>query len=741
MTSNRAKLQVLIDTLDSALEDPSTPEAKAQLQSAIAQTRRYLADLQREGADSPEASAQEVLQAVVQEMGYLRTNMIQPLREEITQLHDERKTLANSVRQLQQQQQHIRESQQQQMLRDFMQSLMGRLQDQMTTQVVQAISLMQPQLPTGGVNGEEFSQLSPAEQAEQLRLLQATSNELMLKMDATMRVVFDSLQTTVDSYRDSLGQGLEKMHSLGQQGEALFTALVNRLASQLGREASQYLSQSLHDGESFQLGGTGIGGDRLLPTVGPAAFSETGNAANDTPGAGTAAELPEEALSAEQIDQLLRQNLSQSLTEPSVEAGPAPSPQEAPPSQQTDSPETDELIDQILHELEADIDAIGNNLNLNLDEVDLAPPSPEADEVTADEVTADDDLEAIALFELAEDGVIVHESANLKAQPHAQTGPEPEPDSPAEDERNRPTPEGSASPTSSAEIAAFYAEFRAATEMDSDQTADSPAAEPAAEPTAKRAIDEESRNLAPSTVKASDDSGDSGNSGNSDAQIDTISRLSDLIDPNLLIQMGTEGISGTNSSFTMASLGEDLLATGRDSAKPSVDLDIDLDQLTADLSRIEARDGGIWEESLTASEPFEPPFQLPPDSEAQQDNPDLETVVPPQASAPSEALLEDTSPKDALPEDALPEDALPEDLARHDELEPFPDEDSTIDEIAALFAALENTEDGPSERATIAQQTLADLLKPASGGSFSTPPDDSADRDVNTEPEDDEKKK
>ena len=61
MTSNRAKLQALIDKIDSAFSE-STPEAKAQQQEAIAQIRQHLTELQRQGP-SQEASAQQVLQA------------------------------------------------------------------------------------------------------------------------------------------------------------------------------------------------------------------------------------------------------------------------------------------------------------------------------------------------------------------------------------------------------------------------------------------------------------------------------------------------------------------------------------------------------------------------------------------------------------------------------------------------------------------------------------------------------
>jgi len=58
--------------------------------------------------------------------------------------------------------------------------------------------------------------------------------------------VFEALQANLESYQASLGQGLENMHGLSQQSEAMFVALVNHLAELLGREASSYVQQP-HD--------------------------------------------------------------------------------------------------------------------------------------------------------------------------------------------------------------------------------------------------------------------------------------------------------------------------------------------------------------------------------------------------------------------------------------------------------------------------------------------------------------
>lgn len=90
----------------------------------------------------------------------------------------------------------------------------------------------------------EPSDLNSEERLTQIQQAQAQSDQLMLKLDSTLQIIFESLNRNVETYQESLEQGLNRMHSLGQQGEAMFAFLVNRLAQQLGREASSFLQAS-----------------------------------------------------------------------------------------------------------------------------------------------------------------------------------------------------------------------------------------------------------------------------------------------------------------------------------------------------------------------------------------------------------------------------------------------------------------------------------------------------------------
>ncbi|MBF2079676.1 MAG: hypothetical protein IGR76_14440 [Synechococcales cyanobacterium T60_A2020_003] len=279
MTPQATHIQTLIDEIDAVLSKTNTrlpwvmSGEAVQQRRVLEQTRQYLATLQSQAtaerettqqlsavsSQVAEESAQQVLQAVLQEMGYLRSHIVQPIRADIERLHQEREALTAEIQQLQAQRQQALppQSGQQQIIEDFMRSLMNRVQEQLTMQISQTVANLSASnaavLP-GGTLGAlpqagDLTALTPEQRVAQVQKIQAQSDQLLLKLDSTLRVIFESLQTSMQGYQESLGQGLEKMHSLGQQGEAMFAALVNRLAQQLGREASSYLQSSFQTGE------------------------------------------------------------------------------------------------------------------------------------------------------------------------------------------------------------------------------------------------------------------------------------------------------------------------------------------------------------------------------------------------------------------------------------------------------------------------------------------------------------
>ena len=208
-----------------------------------------------------ELSAQQMLQAIVQDMGYLRANVMQPLQADLELLRQQRESLAQEVRQLEAQRQSYAgqlPGNQQQVIAEFLQALMSRLQETLPQQVAQTLRSSQQSLPYsgdlalsgggssgGGLSGgralTQGALNSIAQGLGNIQVPQSEADELLIKLDSTLSVVFESLQRNVQAYEESLSQGLDKMHSMGQQGEMMFTALISHLANQLGHEASSYL--------------------------------------------------------------------------------------------------------------------------------------------------------------------------------------------------------------------------------------------------------------------------------------------------------------------------------------------------------------------------------------------------------------------------------------------------------------------------------------------------------------------
>lgn len=279
VTPQTVQIQELIRQIDETLRKsiPRFPwlqsgEADQQRQ-VLQQTRSYLVVLQqqaREAEDRPLTgsaatgqmsghsveTAQQVLQAVLQEMNYLRTNMLQPLRSDIDALQQRRSALAQEVQQLEAQRQQSLPAANQQFVSEFLQSSMQQLQENLTGQVANMLASLSAQTPADQPLLGDGDALSPAQRLQQMQRLQAQSDQLMMRLDSAIRIIFESMHSNVNSYEASLEQGLNRMHTLGQQGEAMFSALVNRLAEHLGRETSTYLQSSLQVEASTSFGAT-----------------------------------------------------------------------------------------------------------------------------------------------------------------------------------------------------------------------------------------------------------------------------------------------------------------------------------------------------------------------------------------------------------------------------------------------------------------------------------------------------
>ncbi len=281
MTSQKY-IQSLIDDIDAILPKAearlpwSKPGDVAAQRRVLERVRSYLVSEQQNLVASPENPPvlatpeqqevlQQIVQAVTQEMDVMRVNLMQPLQAEVEALHQQRDSLVQEIRQLERTKQQLdsityQKTNEQEFISELSQGLIKRCSENLTQQLSQILANWEVRLAnmesSEAIASAPFNQtnvgsaMHPHDRLEQLRQIQEQSDRLLTNLDANQRALFEALQRNLQGYQESLSQGLDKMHRLGVQGEMLFTALVNRLAQQLGREASTLLQSSLQLSDS-----------------------------------------------------------------------------------------------------------------------------------------------------------------------------------------------------------------------------------------------------------------------------------------------------------------------------------------------------------------------------------------------------------------------------------------------------------------------------------------------------------
>jgi hypothetical protein len=295
-SQNKYKIQALIAEIDEVLSKPVprfpwtgsmdtvhqrqllervrtylvSPDSKLVADKELSSSQKFRPEVAG-GMESTVATGQQavdqILLAVTGEISHLRSELMQPLQEDIQALMQEQEALVQEIQQLEakrQQQQSLAQQQanQQQIIAEFLQALTISLQETLARGVFRPSvenQWLSGAQATDRDRGSDSSRLEPSQETKgepgemtgteeidrKLQLFEADVDRLMTKLDSTMNIVFETLEANLQSYQESLSQGLEKMHGLGQQSEVMFTALVNHLAAQLGREASSYLQQPL----------------------------------------------------------------------------------------------------------------------------------------------------------------------------------------------------------------------------------------------------------------------------------------------------------------------------------------------------------------------------------------------------------------------------------------------------------------------------------------------------------------
>ncbi|MBC1218618.1 hypothetical protein [Nostoc sp. UCD120] len=171
------------------------------------------------------------------------SSLIQPLRSELEGLLQERATLMQEIRQLEQRRlQNYSLAQQltnqDQMITEFLQVLMNRLVPTVTPLLAQSgeNSAISPEA-TNHATSVTQPLLESVDRVEQLTQLARELDQRLLSLDGTVNVVFEALQRNINTYYESLSQALARMHSKGMQGEQLMASFLNNLTQHLQQQS------------------------------------------------------------------------------------------------------------------------------------------------------------------------------------------------------------------------------------------------------------------------------------------------------------------------------------------------------------------------------------------------------------------------------------------------------------------------------------------------------------------------
>ncbi|WP_413174447.1 hypothetical protein [Anabaena azotica] len=181
--------------------------------------------------------------------------LLKPLQAELTGMLQERATLAQEIRQLEQKRlQNYSLTQQlanqEQIITEFLQVLVSRLVPNLIPYLTRNAP-NSPNLTTGEYNQEVTKSaiqpiLESADGVERLASLARELDQRLLSLDGTVNIVFQSLERNINTYHQSLSQALAKMHSQGMQGEQMMANFLNNL--------TEYLQQQSPDTQSFIFG-------------------------------------------------------------------------------------------------------------------------------------------------------------------------------------------------------------------------------------------------------------------------------------------------------------------------------------------------------------------------------------------------------------------------------------------------------------------------------------------------------
>nr|WP_199301824.1 hypothetical protein [Sphaerospermopsis sp. FACHB-1194] len=215
-----------------------TPVEQSQTQPLSSLLARYVEQEHNQAGSKSYQSQQPQANFTAEQLKDEISVVLQPLQAELSSLLQERASLVQEIRQLEQKRlQNYSLTQQlatqEQIISEFLQVLISRLVPNLIPYLTRNAA-NSSSLTTGETKQEvSNSAIQPVvESVEGLERLASLAKELdqrLLSLDGTVNVIFEALERNINTYYQSLSQALARMHSQGLQGEQLMANFLNNL--------------------------------------------------------------------------------------------------------------------------------------------------------------------------------------------------------------------------------------------------------------------------------------------------------------------------------------------------------------------------------------------------------------------------------------------------------------------------------------------------------------------------------
>ncbi len=167
-------------------------------------------------AGEPYGDAESALRAVTEELQVIQGNLLKSLQDDVKRLTSEKIRLADEIKRLQEEREHLLGGRQIDELQVLIRQLAQVLGNHISEQLQALVEKVAVRTTRTGLDSENYTQIPNAE-----------------SISSAFNNAFNTLQQDLENYQSSLSQQLSRMSLQQEQGEAILLELVNRLRQEL----------------------------------------------------------------------------------------------------------------------------------------------------------------------------------------------------------------------------------------------------------------------------------------------------------------------------------------------------------------------------------------------------------------------------------------------------------------------------------------------------------------------------